>query len=188
MKRIMLILVSISPLVFSFLFFRTFLAGRGTYDRLLVNIHLPIGMVFFGIWFLVGGISQKFIRSKIEMLLLLNAAALLMLLFRLYQTVFLSSSLPGCQEVFCKMSLPGGFSGFIERVSYDFYFPFFRVSRDVTWRFYGHEIHGFLQYAIPFFCLLIFSFLGRVIAERRERKAIAMSGSRGAEENHSTSS
>lgn len=166
MKRITLLLVGISPFILSFLYFSGFIFKSGTHDRssAFLLFQYIAGVAFLGLWFLVGWMSQKFIRSRIEMMLLLNATALLMLLLQLYCVVFFA-------DVNRKISLSYGFSNVMEMVSYYFYFPFFMISLDMTHIFYGQEIHGFLQYAVPFFCLVIFSLLGRIVAERRERKA-----------------
>ena len=121
------------------------------HDRsiLFFRIHLLAGIMLLVIWFLIGTVSIKFVRSKMESLLLLNAPAFLMLLIRLCQT------------------LVDDWPNFIGNATYHFYFPFFRLSSSLTFMFYRWAINDFLQYVVPFFGLLIFSFLGRTIAERR---------------------
>jgi len=137
-----------------FLYNRRFIFGSTMHDRsiLFFRIHLLAGVMFLVIWFLIGIISIKFIRSRMESFLLLNASAFLMLLLQLYQT------------------LAYGRPDFIGNVTYYFFFPFFRLSLTLTFMFYEWAIYDFLQYVVPFFGLLIFSFWGRVIAEQRSSR------------------
>jgi len=178
MKRISLLLIGISPFIMTFSGF--IFEGANDRSSTFITFHLLVGNTFFVIWFLVGWLSSKFIHSRIEMLLLLNATALLMLLLQLYQTLFFAD------ELFYRSLFFDSFLGFLKARPYHFYFPFFRAINIVTHRFYGWDIHGFLHYLVPFVGLVIFSLLGRVIAEWKEKKATVASKKRDTEKDTGT--
>ena len=141
MKRVLLILIGLIPLILGYLL-----------NYLMFISMIPLFIIYFAvwiIWFIAGLISIKLVDRKTESILLLNTPAFLFLLLVLYQEIILSQYWPNLIGVIPQL----------------FYTPFIYIGFRITPMF--HSV--FYAYIASFLIMLIVSFSGRLVSERRKK-------------------
>ncbi len=143
MKRLAFLFCGCFPLVLGYLL-----------NYLIMSNYVPplflIGIAILIVWFLVGMFSAKFIEHKTEIILLLNAPAFLFLLLGLLQEIVLGQY--WLNQVGLATQL--------------YYLPLLNFTATLLQIVINHFYLSY-GYVLSFSLLLISSYCGRVIAQRR---------------------
>ena len=152
MKRVVLLLIGFFSMPLGFLL---------NHIMMNVSFNLPlllISIAMLAIWFLISMVSVKFIFTKKETILLLNAPAFLVLILNLFQEYVLGHYW---------MNLAGVATQF-------FYLPFlglgFTLTSGLSSQIANFVYTATLAYIVVFVCLILDTFLGCSVAERRAKE------------------
>jgi len=140
MNKLILLLIGIVPLLLGYLINYLMFIGM-----------MPLYIIYIAawiIWFIAGMYSIKLIDKRIVSILILNIPAALFLLLVLYQEVVIGQY----------------WLNIIGLLPQLFYSPFIYVGFRITPMF--HQV--FYAYIASFLCMLLVSFIGRFVGERRK--------------------
>ena len=148
MKRVTLLLIGFLPLLFGII--QHHLMMTVFFDTLIPGS--LIGIAVLVIWFFIGILSIKFVSSKKEAIIFVNAPAFLVLLLILFQEIVLNA--------FWRNNIGLG--------TQFFYLPLIGLTRHLSLIF---PIGSFSNMSVlAFICLFGASYFGRVVVERRKNK------------------
>ena len=148
MKRILLIIIGLIPLPLGFLLNHCMMNSNSNLPTLLISI------VMLVIWFFISMVSARFVSSKIETIILLNASAFLILLLNLFQEYIIGHY----------------FMNYIGVSTQFFYLPFlslgFTITSGISSLLASILYTTTLAYIVVFMCLILVTWLGRKVGER----------------------
>ena len=145
----MLVIIGLIPLPLGFLQNHIMMVANRLPPLLIISIAMLI------IWFSISMLSKKYIKTKLETMILLNAMAIIALILNLFQEYVIGHY----------------FMNFIGTVTQLFFLPFlslgFALTSGISNLLSGTIYTTTFAYIAVFVCMLLVSYLGRLAGERR---------------------